>query len=197
MVGLFPTGKTKKQISLKKFLLAVFVCASVVTWIGISAIFANEDDPADNMENTELSFQNAAQEKHAKNVAIMAALQDPKVVEAISKAKKSGESDDFKAARALFRETVADITQQISDMRAEGKGLGVIAKEFGVHPKYLGLGHFKNKAKYGAQTKLSGQKHNGHNKDRGLALGHSKDKSGGHGVGHGGGNGGGHGSGKK
>jgi hypothetical protein len=200
MIGLFPTGKTKKQISLKKFLLTFFVCVSVVTWIGISTIFADEDDPADNMENTEHSFQNAAQEQHAKNIAIKAALQDPKVIEAISKAKESGELDDFKAARAQFKETVADITQQISDMRAE-RGWGEIAKEFGVHPRYLGLGHYKHKAKYATHTKHESQNYNGHNKNRGLALGHSKDKSGGHGVGHGrgngGGNGGGHGRGKK
>jgi len=211
MIGLFPTGKTKNQIYLKKFLLAFFVCASVFTWIGISTLFADEDDPADNMENTEHSFQNAAQEQHAKNIAIKAALQDPKVIEAISKAKESGELDDFKAARAQFKETVADITRQISDMRAE-RGWGEIAKEFGVHPKYLGLGHYKHKAKYSAhyqtqhhiKSKSKADKarsYNGHNKDRGLALGHGKDKSGGHGVGHGrgngGGNGGGHGRGKK
>ena len=211
MIGLFPTGETKNQISFKKILLAFFVCASVVTWIGISTIFANEDDPADNMENTEHSFQNAAQEQHAKNIAIKAALQDPKVIEAISKAKESGELDDFKAARAQFKETVADITQQISDMRAE-RGWGEIAKEFGVHPKYLGLGHYKNKSKYSAhyQTQhhiksenkaATARSHKGHNKDQDLALDHGKNKSGGHGGGNGrgngGGNGGGHGRGKK
>ena len=208
MIGLFPTEKTKKQISLKKLILTFFVCASVVSWIGISTLFADEDDPADNMEDNELSFQNAAQEQHAKNISIKAALQDPKVIEAIEKAKESG---DFKEVRALFKETVADITQQISDMRAE-RGWGEIAKEFGVHPKYLGLGHYKHKSKYAAhyqtqhhiKSKSKADKarsYNGHNKDRGLALGHGKDKSGGHGVGNGrgngGGNGGGHGRGKK
>jgi len=204
-MGLFPTGKTKKQISFKKILLAFFVCAWVVTWIGISTLQADEDDPADNMENTELSFQNAAQEKHAKNVAIKAALEDPDVIDAIAEAKKSG---DFEAARALFKETVADNTGQISDMRAEGRGWGEIAKEFEVHPKYLGLGHYKHKSKYRAHYQTQHHKkseskaakagsYNGHNKDRGLALGHAKDKSGGHGVGPGRGNAGGHGRGKK
>lgn len=194
MIGLFPTGKTKNQISLKKFLLAFFVCASVVTWIGISTIQADEDDPANNVENTELSFQNAAQEQHAKNIAIKAALQDDAVITAISEAKKSG---DYEAVRTEFKETVAEFMQEISDRRAQGEGWGDIAKDLGVHPKYIGLGHYKNKAKYSAQTKLGSQKHNGHNKNRGLALGHSKDKSGGHGVGHGRGKGGGHGRGKK
>ena len=141
---------------------------------------------------------------------------------AIEKAKESG---NFEDARALFKETVADNTQQITDMRADGRGWGEIAKAFDMNPKYLGLGHYKHKAKYGAhyQTQYhnkseikaakakghkaqsmkghTSQKNNDHNKDRGLALGHGKDKSGGHGIGHGrgnsGGNGGGHGRGKK
>jgi hypothetical protein len=205
MIEKCPAEKTKKQISLKKLILTFFVCASVVSWIGISTLFADEDDPADNMENTEPSFQNAAQEQHAKNVAIKAALQDPKVIEAIENAKKSG---DFEEARALFKETVADNTQQISDMRAEGRGWGEIAKELDVHPKYLGLGHYKHKSKYAAQYQTKHhiksenkaaktRSYNGHNKDRGLALGYDKDKIGDHGIGNGGGNGGGHGRGKK
>ena len=111
-------------------------------------------------------------------------------------------------------------------------GWGDIAKELGVHPSFLGLGHYPKIAKSKAyssahfqmkseikaatarsyqgdstkghgladstsngkdfgflKTKHSGQKYNSDNKDRGLALGHSKDKSGGHGFGHGGGNG--------
>jgi len=237
MIRLFPTGKTKNQISLKRFLLAFFVCASVFTWIGISTIFADEDDPADNMENTEVGFQNAAQQQRTKNVATKAALQDPRVIAAIEEAK---ENEDFEKARALFKRAVAYYTQQISEKRAEGRGWGDILKELGLHPKYSGLGHFKNKAKYGvhypmqhqmkskikaatarsfkgermkghgksdsasngkkygfSKTKIAGQKYNDHNKKQGLALGHSKDKSGGHGRGNGGGNGGGYGGGKK
>jgi hypothetical protein len=196
MIGLFPTCTTKKQLSLKKFLFAFFICASVVTWIGISTIQADDNDPGDYMENTEVNFQNAAQKQHAKNIAIKAALQDDAVIREISEAKKSG---DYEAARALFKETVAEFMQEISDRRADGEGLGKIAKDLGVHPKYLGLGHHKN------NTKPAGQNYSRQNKDRGLALGHSKDKSGGHGFGHGGGkghgngggNGVGHGGGKK
>ncbi len=147
MIRLFPTAKAKKQIPLKKFLLAFFVCAFVVTWIGISTIQADEDDPADNMENTEVSYQNGAQQQRTKNVAIKAALQNPRVIAAIEEAKESG---DFEEARALFKRAVAYYTQQISKMRAEGGGWGDILKELGLHPKYAGLGHFKNKAKYGA-----------------------------------------------
>ena len=237
MIRLLSIAKAKKQIPLKKFLLAFFVCAFVVTWIGISTIQADEDDPADNMDNTELSFQNAAQQQRTKNVAIKAAFEDPDVINAISEAKESG---DFEAARDLIKETVELITKDILDMRAEGRGWGDILKELGLHPKYAGLGHFKNKAKYGAyypaqhhmkseikaatarsfkgdsmkghgmsdsasngkkfgfsKTKLAGQNYNGQNKNRGLALGHSKDKGGGHGGGRGAGNSGGHGAGKK
>ncbi len=237
MIRLLAIAKAKKQIPLKKFLLAFFVCAFVVTWIGISTIQADEDDPADNMDNTELSFQNAAQQQRTKNVAIKAAFEDPDVINAISEAKESG---DFEAARVLIKETVELITKDILDMRAEGRGWGDILKELGLHPKYAGLGHFKNKAKYGAyypvqhhmkseikaatarsykgdsmkghgmsdsasngkkfgfsKTKLAGQAYSGQNKNRGLALGHSKDKGGGHGGGRGAGNSGGRGGGKK
>lgn len=193
MIRLFPTCINRKQLFLKQFLLTFFICASVAVWMGISTIQADENDPGDYVENTEVNFQNNAQEQHAKNVAIKAALQDPEVIAAISDAKQSG---DFEAARTLFRETVAEFMQQISDRRAAGEGWGYIAKDLGVHPKYLGLGHFKNK------EELAGQNYSSQNKDSGgLALGHSKDKGGGHGVdnghGNGGGNSGGHGGGKK
>jgi hypothetical protein len=196
MIRLFPTYTTKKKLSFIKFLLVFFACASVATWIGISTIQADENDPGEYMEDNEVNFQNAAQEQHAKNIAIKAALKDPGVIEAISNAKESG---DFEAARTQFKETVADIMQQISDKRAEGWGWGNIAKYFDVHPKFLGLGHFKNSAKF------AGQNYSSQNKDRGLALGHSKDKGSAYGVGqgpgnghgNGGGNGGGHGGGKK
>jgi hypothetical protein len=196
MIGLLKTNTTKRQLSLKKFILVFMVCSSVATWIGIATIQADENDPGGYMENNEVNFQNTAQEQHAKNIAIKAALKDPAVIEAISNAKQSG---DFDAARTQFRETVADFMQQISDKRAEGWGWGNIAKYFDVHPRYLGLGHSKNNAK------LDGQNYSSQNKGQGLALGHSKDKVGGygvgqgHGIGHGngGGNGGGHGGGKK
>ncbi len=192
MIRLLPTYTTKTQLSLKKFLLAFFICASVATWFGISTIQADENDSGDYMENTEGNFQNAAQKQHAKNIAIKAALQDDAVKTAISEAKKSG---DDEAARTEFKETVTEFMQEISDRRAEGEGWGYIAKDLGLHPKYLGLGHYKTNAK------LAGQNYSSQKKDRGLALGHSKDKDGGHGGGNGhvngGGNSVGHGGGKK
>jgi hypothetical protein len=191
MIRLFPTYTNRKQLSLKQFLLALFICASVVAWIGISTIQADEVDPGDYVENTEVNLQNATQEQHARNIAIEAALQDDAVTAAI-------QSGDDEAARTEFETAVTEFMQQISDRRAKGEGWGYIANDLGVHPKYLGLGHFKK------NEELAGQNYSSQNKDRGLALGHSKDKGGGHGVGHeggnghgkGGGNGGGHGGGK-
>jgi hypothetical protein len=191
MIRLFPIYTNRKQLSLKQFLLALFICASVVAWIGISTIQADEVDPGDYVENTEVNFQNAAQEQHAKNLAIEAALQD----EAVTAAIESGNDEE---ARTAFEEAFEAYMQQISDRRAKGEGLGYIANDLGIHPGHLGLGHYKK------NEELPGQNYSSQNKDRGLALGHSKDKDGSYGVDHGrgnghgngGGNGGGHGGGK-
>lgn len=180
MTRLSPTCTNKKQLSLIKFLLALFICGSVATWIGISTLQADENDPGEYMENHEVNFQNAAQEQHAKNLAIKAVLQNSDLMEEISDTKKN-EGDE--AARAQFKEAVEAYMQEISDKRAEGEGWGNIAKDLGVHPKYLGLGHYKN------NPKVAGQNYSNQNKDRSRAPGYSEDKSGGHGFGQGGGNG--------
>jgi hypothetical protein len=196
MIRLFQTYTIRKRLSLKQFHLAFFICAAVVVWFGISTIQAGEVDPGDYGENSEVNFQNAAQEQHARNIAIMAALKDDVVTVAIQRG-------DDEAAKSEFKAAVAEFMQQISDRRAEGEGWGHIAKDLGVHPKNLGLGHYKNNAK------LAGQTYGSRNKDHSLALGRSKGKSGGHGFGQQGGNGhgngngighgngGGHGGGKK
>jgi uncharacterized membrane protein YgcG len=186
MIRLLPNSTTKKQLSLKNFLLIFFICSAIVTWIGLSAIQADDTDPGDYVENSKVNFQNAAQRRHAKNIAIKAVLQDDAVMEEISDLKESGE---YEAARALFKEEVRQNMCEISNGRAEGWGWSNIAKYYEVHPKYLGLGHYKHKATH------AGLNDSSQNKNRGLALGHSKDKGGGHGVGHGGGNGHGNGGG--
>ena len=216
MIRLFPPVKTKKQIPLNKFLLVFFVCASVVTWIGISTIFADEDDPAD---NTEASFQNLAQAQHAKNVAILAALQHTDVI-------KAKEDQDPELANIIDAK-IAEITKEISEKRADGEGWGIIIKSYNLHPKYLGLGHssyvstqlpmkseikaakarsykkgsikaydMSDSASNGKKFDLSNKKlvvqaYSDQYKNRGLALGHGKGNGGGHGGGHGHGNGGG------
>ena len=186
MIRLFSTNTNRKQFSLRKFLLTLFICAFVATWFGISATQADENDPDDSMENTGVNFQNAAQERHAKNIAIKAVLQNSDLMDEISDTK---EKEGVEAARAQFKEAVADYMQEISEKRAQGEGWGNIAKDYDVHPRYLGLGHFKKHEKY------AGQSYSSKNKDGGLALGHGKYNGSGHGVGHGGGNGHGNGGG--
>jgi hypothetical protein len=98
--------------------------------------------------DTDASFQNAAQTQHAENVATQAALQDPVVIEAIARAKKSREQEDIDAARSLLKETREAFNKQIYDLRSSGEGWGDIAKQLGVHPSFLGLGHSKTIAKH-------------------------------------------------
>jgi hypothetical protein len=98
--------------------------------------------------DTDASFQNAAQTQHAENVATQAALQDPVVIEAIARAKKSREQEDIDAARSLLKETREAFNKQIYDLRSSGVGWGDIAKQLGVHPSFLGLGHSKTIAKH-------------------------------------------------
>ena len=195
MTWLFATDTTKKQRFSKKFLLALFICASAASWIGISTIQADENDPGEYMENNDVNFQNAAQKRHAKNLAIKMALQDDDLMNEISDAKKN---EDYEEARNRFKDAVAENMEEISNRRAEGWGWGYIAHYYGVDPKYLGLGHFKKKAK---QADLN---HHSQPESQGLALGHSKDKGDsygsaqgrGNGHGNGGGKGGGRGGGK-
>jgi hypothetical protein len=192
MIRLLPNSITKKQLSLKNFLLTFFICAAVVTWIGLSAIQADETDPGEYTENNEVNFQNAARERHAKNLAIKMALQDDDLMQDVRDLK---EEEDYEGARNLFKTAVNENMQEISNMRAEGWGWGNIAKYYEVHPKYLGLGHYKHKATH-AGLNDSSQK-----EAQGLALGHSKEKGGsygaaqGRGNGHGNGGGNGHGNG--
>jgi hypothetical protein len=182
MIRLFPTYTTKKQLSLKKFLLVFFICAAIAPWIGISTIQADEDetDPGEYTENNEVNFQNDAQRRHAKNLAIKMALQDDNLMDKVSEAKNN---DDYDTARDLFKSAVDENMEEISKMRAEGYGWGYIAQHYKVHPKYLGLGHYKNRAKH------PGLNDSSQKEARGLALGHSKDKDGRYGVAQDGGNG--------
>jgi hypothetical protein len=55
----------------------------------------------------------------------------------VIEAKENQDEDLVK----IINEKIADITEEISQKRAEGMGWGYIAKLYKVHPKYLGLGH--------------------------------------------------------
>ena len=176
MIDLLSTGKNKKNISVKYLLLTFFVCISMVAWLGISDLRADEDDPEDNT--------NDAQTLRLENVTKEAELQDPN--------KEDGFYTDL-------------ITQMRLDGMGWGDIVHALNKtpyNLEIHPSVLGLGHSPISSKAVHSSKHSSMQ-SGNNQGQGLALGHSKDNSsnrdgghgGGNGGGHGGGNGGGHGGG--
>jgi hypothetical protein len=181
MNWLFDTDTAKKQRLLKKFLLAIFLCAAIAPWIGISTIQADETDPGKYADNNTVNFQNDAQEQRAKNLAIKMALKNTDLMQDVRDLIK--DEQDYEGARNLFKTAVNENMQEISNMRAEGWGWGNIAKYYEVHPKYLGLGHYKHKAQH------TGLNDDSQKEAQGLALGHSKDKDGSYGVAQGLGNG--------
>ena len=140
MNWLISKGKTGKQISIKNLLSILMVGSFIVIGIGVSGIWANEDDTENNFD---FSYQNAAQAQHAHNVAIQATLQDPEVAKAFARAGASKDPQDIQDAKELFHDKLEDFSKQISDMRSSGMGWGNIAKHFDVHPSSLGRGHSK------------------------------------------------------
>ena len=166
MIRLFSKAKAKRQISIRYLLSIFFLSAAVITGIGSSPIRAD----------TETHFQNDAQTQHAQNIAIEAAFQDEEVI----KAKNSG---NFDLMNQLVDEKVSEFMERISELRASGMGWGNIAKKFEVHPGFIGLGHSKTDAKY--ETVFVTNRYS--SKDKGLSLGHDKDRGEGRGVGNGGG----------
>jgi len=174
MIRLFSKAEAEKQISIRYLLSIFFLCVVVITGIGLSSIRAD----------TDTHFQNDAQTQHAQNIAIEAAFQDEEVIEAKN-------SRDFALMNQLVDEKVAEFMERISELRESGMGWGNIAKELEVHPGFIGLGHSKTDAKY--DTVFVKNRYS--SKDKGLSLGHGKDRGEGRGAGHGGGNGGGHGGG--
>jgi uncharacterized membrane protein YgcG len=206
MIGLLLTEKNSQKISVKYFLLTFFVCLSMVAWLGISDLRADEDDPDNNSDEYEVRFQNAAQAQRTDNVARQAALQDPLFNDLIDQGR-------YKAARAVYLGKVETLSRQISRMRANGMGWGDIVHKINVeynyelHPSVLGLGHspksFKesvhhSKHSYKKSKSKMVQKDSDlayadsrlNNQGKGHALGHSKDKNSNRGGGHDGGNGG-------
>ena len=198
--------KAGKQIAIKSRLSILMLGIFIIIGIGISGIWANEDNTGD---NNDFSYQNTAQALHARNVAKQATFQDPAVAKALATAKATNDPQDIQAARALFHDTLEDFSQQVSDMRSSGMGWGNIAKHLDVHPSVLGNGH----AKFSRNHHFSYSKHSrkqstikaaaaksykgkdakeghhdrgtiskgkgiGPNQGRGLALGHGKGYAG-------------------
>ncbi len=207
MTELLDTVKNQKNISARYMLLTFFVCICMVAWLGLSELRADEDDPDDNDNGSEVIFQNSAQEKKAEDVARQAALQDPMFNDFLRDEK-------YDEARALYLGNLETFTDQITEWRAEGMGWGWITHQLGVHPSWLGTAHTpmtyeeyvdhhnnpntKHESKKAQKSTdpaddlayaTEGYQHKG----KGLALGHSKNKS----SNRGGGNGGGKGGGKK
>jgi hypothetical protein len=195
MVGLLLKGKNEKKISTKYLFLIFFVCVSMVAWLGISELKADENDPDGNPDEYEVRYQNAAQAQRTDNVARQAALQDPEVIDLI----ELGVKDD--ATKAVYLGKVEMYTQQILDWRASGMGWGDIVHTLNnspynleIHPSVLGLGHspksFKESVQHSKPSyKKSKSKMVEKDSGQGLALGHSKNKSSNRGGGRGGGKG--------
>lgn len=113
------------------------------------------------------AFQNPAQAAHAANLAdavasvgteesetASAAVEE--ATEGLAEAMATGTPEEIEAAKTTLEEkeqAFADVvsaltgvvSQDINDMRDAGMGWGNIAKELGVHPGVLGLGHTKGK----------------------------------------------------
>ena len=132
--------KIGKQPSKKILFAALTAGLLTITGIGISGLFANEDNTDYNFD---FSYQNPAQTLHARNVAKMATFQDPEVREAFARAKQSKEPQDIQDAKALFHDKLKGFSKQITDMRAADMGWGNIAKQLNVHPAVLGKVHSK------------------------------------------------------
>jgi len=132
-----------------------------------SSVFALEDSNDD--ADLTSAFQNPAQAAHASQLADAAATlgneeteetlaaveaaneELDKAMEAADPAAIEQAKADVAAAEQAYADAVAGLTgvisQDLLDMREAGMGWGNIAKELGVHPGLLGLGHTKGKQK--------------------------------------------------
>jgi len=136
--------------SIRFLLFGTFLVLVCITVSGTSWLQAHEGYS----DAIQVSFPNHAQAQHAKNVAIIAARQDPDVRAAFLKARETGAPEDLAKARALLARTERAIFRKTAHMRASGVGWGEIARHYGVHPGELGLGHWKRKAQWGPRSQL-------------------------------------------
>ena len=204
-MGLLLTWKNEKKISTKYLFLTFLVCVSMVAWLGISDLKADDNDPDNNPDEYEVRYQNAAQAQRTDNVARQGALQDPLISDLIDRGR-------YKEARAVYLGNVETLTRQITRMRAAGMGWGDILHKinmeynYDLHPSVLGLGHSPKSFKESVQhskpsykkskskmvekdSDLAHANSRQNNQGQGLALGHSKNKSSNRGGGRGGGKG--------
>ena len=171
MIDLLSVGNSRRKISIKYILLTFFVCISMVAWLGISDLRADENNLEDN--------SNDAQAQRLENVAREAALQD-----------------EYTNHDAEFYKTEIEVRRE-SGM-GWGEIVHTLNDDFdlNLHPSVLGLGQSKKFSEEAVQSSKHSSMQSGNNQGQGLAVGHSKDGSS-TGGGRGGGNGGGKGGGKK
>ncbi|MDY0352049.1 MAG: helix-turn-helix domain-containing protein [Desulfobulbaceae bacterium] len=166
----------KEQKEWKAFLrpvvLTAVLCIGFAAGMGGSNAAAEEaGDTADDTAYTP-AFANPAQAQHAANIAEAAAAEpDAETLDALSAveeaeaalkdAEETGNEQAIEDARKQLAEAeeayaeviearIGVITSEIEAMRNADMGWGEIARELGVHPSVLGLGHTKAyRNKYG------------------------------------------------
>jgi len=151
---------------LRNFIVIGSCCLVLVAGIQVYSVAADESGAPGDMDDAP-SFANPAQAQHAANLAAAAAAQpDESTAQALSaveqaeaalaEAEQSGIQEqidqalaDLAEAQQAYADLIAErtgvISEDILDMRSMGMGWGLIARELGVHPGLLGLGHTKNK----------------------------------------------------
>lgn len=162
----------KKQKERKSWIRPVILTAALCIGFtaGVPGHNAVADDTGD--DGYTPAFANPAQARHAANIAeAVAAEPDAATLDALSavedaeaalkEAEETGNEQAIEAARIRLAEAeqaYADviearlgvITSEIEAMRNADMGWGEIARELGVHPSVLGLGHTKARQnKYG------------------------------------------------
>ena len=96
MIGLLSAGKNKKNISVRYLLLTIFVCISMVAWLGISDLRADGNDPEPNSDEFEEGFQNITEEQRVENIAHEAAKHEAAKQEAMEILKAKPDIEGLK-----------------------------------------------------------------------------------------------------
>ena len=169
MTELLATGQNKKKISVKYLILTFSICISMIAWIGISDLSADEVPPGEYKDETEVAELNATNKLRVENLAYEAANLEIVANEAAFKDPGWNTEDQY-------NERVRAYTDEIQQMRLNGIGWGEIAHYYGLHSSVLGLGHDRKPSETVQSSKHSSM-NSGNNQGQGLALGHSKDSS--------------------
>jgi len=139
-------------------------CLKTAALIGMSLLLPLAASAQQDSSDTHVPALNApADVDHLQNQAAMTAQQpDPETAaaiqaemhagQAVQAAQRDGDGQDLENARAnhrsaemhaeaLVAKTCGTTPEQVADMRHQGMGWGQIARDMGVHPGALGLGH--------------------------------------------------------